>query len=303
MAELVPPGAWDTHIHVFDPDKFPYAVPRSYTPKAAPLADYPASITGCKNIVVVHASMQGSSPAPLLDTLSKKTAIDSSGNSCLRGLATIDVDSITDEELDKLHAAGVRGARLHEMSWGHGTQSEGSDIIAKVSKLATRLARLGWAIGIFCPLRAWAAMADFIRTKLDPRIQLVADHFGGTFPGEENSADFATFLDLIREKRLWVKISGFERLYHGHPEGIEALTPIAKAIIAAGPDRIVFGTDWPHTQLGVSRKGKTDEQRLNDVEDFRDVDDAAHIRKVREWIPDDETWQKLWVTNPQRLFG
>ncbi|GLA18095.1 hypothetical protein AnigIFM62618_005250 [Aspergillus niger] len=298
MAELVPENAWDTHIHVFDPKKFPYAVPRSYTPQAAQMAEYPAVITGCKNIVIVHASMQGASPAPLVDTLSKQQEMP---GYTLRGLATIDPFTVTDEQLDALHASGVRGARLHEMAWGHGKQSGGNDIIKKVEALAHRLARLGWAIGIFCPVSAWAAMADTIR-NMDPRIQMVADHFGGTFPGEEDSAEFATFLDLIREKRVWVKVSGFERLYHGHESGMKSIEPIAKAVIQAGPDRIIFGTDWPHTQLGVTRKGKTDQQRLEEVEGFREVDDAGHIRMLREWIPDEETWQNLWVNNPARLF-
>ncbi|PYI01400.1 amidohydrolase 2 [Aspergillus sclerotiicarbonarius CBS 121057] len=298
MAELVPANAWDTHIHVFDPNTFPYAVPRSYTPKAAQMAEYPTAVTGCRNVVIVHASMQGVSPAPLVDTLSKQQQMP---GYTLRGLATIDPYTITDDELDALHAAGVRGARLHEMAWGHGKQSGGSDIIKKLTALADRLARLEWAIGIFCPISAWAAMADTIR-NLDPRIQMVADHFGGTFPGEENSPEFATFLGLIREKRVWVKVSGFERLYHGHASGMQAIEPIAKAVIAAGPDRIVFGTDWPHTQLGVTRKGKTDQQRLEEVEGFREVGDAEHIRTLREWIPDEETWQNLWVNNPARLF-
>ena len=298
-SQLVPPGAWDTHTHVFDPDKFPYAVPRSYTPKAAQISEYPTATTGCKNIVVVHASMQGSSPAPLVDTLNKHKQMP---GYTLRGLATIDVNAITDAELDALHAAGVRGARMHEMAWGHGEQRGGEQIIKKVEALASRLARLGWVIGIFCPLPAWAAMADTIR-QLDPRVKMVADHFGSTFPGDEKTPEFQTLLALIREKRLFVKISGFERLYHGNAQGIESLTPAAKAIIEAGPDQIVFGSDWPHTQLGVTRKGKTDEQRLNDVEGFREVDDAAHIKKIREWIPDEELWQKFWVANPQRLFG
>ncbi|PWY90223.1 amidohydrolase 2 [Aspergillus heteromorphus CBS 117.55] len=298
MAELVPPNAWDTHIHVFDPETFPYATPRSYTPRAAQMAEYPTAVTGCRNVVIVHASMQGTSPAPLVDTLAKQAHLPGYR---LRGLATIDPDSITDEELDALHAAGVRGARLHEMAWGHGKQSGGGDIIRKVTALAHRLGRLGWAIGIFCPVSAWAAMADTIR-GLDPRIQMVADHFGGTFPGEEHSPEFATFLELIREKRVWVKVSGFERLYHGHAGGMAALQPIAQAVIAAGPDRIVFGTDWPHTQLGVTRKGKSDQQRLEEVEGFREVPDAEHIRTLREWIPDEETWQNLWVHNPARLF-
>ncbi|KIW57168.1 hypothetical protein PV05_05759 [Exophiala xenobiotica] len=297
-ASLVPKGAWDTHIHVFDPDKFPYAAKRSYTPKAAPMSEYPSSITGCTGVVVVHASMQGSSPAALVDTLNKEKSMPGFK---LRGLATIDVDNVTDAELDALHAAGVRGARMHEMAWGHGQQKGGEQIIQKVRGLADRLARLGWVIGIFCPLPAWAAMADFIRS-LDPRVKIVADHFGSTFPGDEKTPQFQTLLALIREKRLFIKISGFERLYHGNPAGIDSLTTAAKAIIEAGPDQIMFGTDWPHTQLGVTRKGKSDEQRLNEIEGFREVDDEGHIRKVREWIPDDETWQKLFVTNPQRLF-
>lgn len=304
MAELVPTGAWDTHIHVFDPVKFPYVVSRSYTPKEAKIIEYPTPVTGCKNIVIVHASMQGSSPAALLDTLSKQGSVELGLQDYkLRGLATIDVNTITDAELDALHAAGVRGARLHEMSWGHGKQSGGSDIIVKVRGLASRLARLGWAIGIFCPVSAWASMADLIRNEIDPRIKMVADHMGGTFPGEENTEDFKVFLELVREKKVFVKISGFERLYHGFDNGMESVKPIATAIIEAGPDQIVFGTDWPHTQLGVSRKGKTDEQRLNDIEGFREVDDTGHIRKLREWISDEEVWQKLWVKNPDRLFN
>lgn len=165
------------------------------------------------------------------------------------------MNSITDDELDALHAAGVRGARLHEMAWGHGHQAGGSDIIPKVKNLADRLARLGWVIGIFCDIRAWAAMAPMIRTELDPRIKLVADHFGGTFPGEENSQEFKTFLELIHEKRIYVKVSGFERLYHGHEDGMKAvggmkaIEPIVKAVIEAGPDRIVFGTGMCYFKL------------------------------------------------------
>lgn len=298
MANLVPEEAWDTHIHVFDPEKFPYAVPRSYTPKAAAMSEYPATITGCRNVVVVHASMQGKSPAPLVDTLSKQAQMP---GFTLRGLATIDVDNITDTELDHLHAAGVRGARMHEMAWGHGEQAGGDKIIRKVRALAARLARLEWAIGIFCPLPAWAAMADMIR-QLDPRVKLVADHFGSAFPGDETTPEFQALLGLVRDGRLFVKISGFERLYYGDPRGIDSLTPAARAIIEAGPEMVMFGTDWPHTQLGVTRKGKTHEQRLNDVEGFREVPDEDHIRKIREWIPDEETWRKFWVENPKKVF-
>ncbi|KAJ4370046.1 hypothetical protein N0V83_005810 [Neocucurbitaria cava] len=153
-------------------------------------------------------------------------------------------------------------------------------------------------------MRAWADMAPIIR-KMDPRIKLVADHFGGTFPGEEKTPEFQTFLELIREKRLFVKVSGFERLYEGHGVGrvgMEAIKPIVAAVVEAGPDQIVYGSDWPHTQLGVTRKGKTDQQRLDDIEGFREVPDDVHIEVLREWIKDDQTWQKLFVSNSEKLF-
>ena len=300
LVDLVPPGSWDTHIHVFDPKNFPYAPKRPYTPKEVQLSEYPTETTGCKNIVVVHASMQGSSPAALVDTLSKQSDAAFAGYP-LRGLMTLDPSSITDAEIDELHRVGVRGARFHKMSWGHGAQGGGSEIFDEIQAVADRIARLGWIIDIFCPLAAWAAMADNIRS-LDPRLRVVADHFGGAFPGDENTDDFHVFLSLVREKRVFVKLSGFERLYHGHAEGMDALEPLTKALIEAGPTQIVYGSDWPHTQLGVSRQGKSDEQRLNEVEGFRDVDDAGHIRKLREWIPDDEVWRMLFVDNPDRLF-
>jgi predicted TIM-barrel fold metal-dependent hydrolase len=296
---LVPKGSWDTHIHVFNPDNFPYSPKRSYTPKSAQITEYPAETTGCKNIVLVHASIQGSSPAPLLDTLSKEKQLH---GYTLRGLASIDVESVKDEELDALHAAGVRGARLHRVSWGHGHQSAADELIEELAPLVQRLARLHWVIDIFCDVGTWAGMAPFIRNS-DPNIKWVADHFGGTFPGQEKSTEFKIFLELVAEKRVSVKLSGFERLYHGHDEGIDALALPAKAIIDSGPDMIVYGSDWPHTQLGVSRMGKSQQQRLEEVEGFRKVSDLAHIRKLREWIPDEQTWHKLWVKNPQRLFA
>lgn len=325
---------------MFDPETFPYAIPRPYTPKAAQINEYPVSVTGCKNIVIVHASMQGESPAPLVDTLEKQKDLP---GYTLRGLATINVDKVSDEELDKLHAAGVRGARLHRMAWGHGHQSGAAEVKAEVEALAKRLERLGWVIDIFTEMKTWAALADTVRAY--PKIKWVGDHFGGTFPGDEKSPEFPQFLELIREKRLWVKLSGFERLYDGHKEGIEVLTPIAKPIIEAGPTQIIYGSDWrkysfhlntswnvypnlnatdvallswscnrvllsghqltciqAHTQLGLARKGKTAQQRIDEVEGFREVDDIGHIKKLREWIPDDGTWKKFWAENCEVLF-
>ena len=295
---IVPEGAWETHMHIFDSGKIPYSNPRSHTPQAAHLVDYPVNITGCRNIVHVQSSVQGASPSPVLDTLEKQKLFPGYK---LRGIATIDINTITDEELDALHTAGVRGVRLHEVSWGVGRQSTTEDIIKKAKSLADRLARLNWVIDILTNVQTWDKMADAVR-QMDPRVKIMAEHCGGAMPGDEELPEFKTFLELLREGRLYVKISSLERMYDGKPEGIEAATPIVAAIIKAGPDQIVYGSDWPHTQFGKTRKGKTPQQRL-EPEAHRDVDEAGTIQKLREWIPDEETWVKFWVTNPEKLFN
>ncbi len=298
MASLVPQGAWDTHIHVLDPVRYPYITPRYASPAPAPLAEYPTSATGCTNIVVVHASMQGPSRASLLDTLSRGPALGLT----LRGIASIDnPDAVDDAELDALHAAGVRGTRLYLTAWGQDGAADAEKVRALssvVTGLAARFARLGWVIVIVCPLVVWVAMADVLR-GLDPRVRVVADHFAGVFPGDEEKEGFGTLLDLLREKKLFVKLSAFDRLYERVGAGIDSLAPIAKAFIEAGPDQILFGSDWPHVGPG---KPVNDDQQQSEFEGFRNVSDENHIRKLREWIVDDETWYKLFVTNPRRLF-
>ena len=323
---LVPPDAWDTHIHIFDPESFPYGTPRSYTPKKALLNEYPFETTTCANLVVVQATVQGHSAEPLLATLDGNGKPDQCTH--IRGICTVDPTTISDGELDALHAAGVRGVRMHEMSWGHGTQSGIQAISDKIRAAAARVARLCWVIDVFTDVYTWAAMAPMIRNDVDPRVKLIADHMGGAFPGDEKLEDFGVFLGLIRDGLLYVKLSGFERLYHGHSSGMQTLESALKSVVAAGPERILYGSgmslidhprmssrclvhcmslnepilDWPHTQLGVSRKGKTDQQRLNEVEDFRHVEDRLHIETLRNWIAEESTWTRLWCDNPRRLF-
>lgn len=235
---LIPTDAWDTHIHVFDPDNFPYNPKRPYTPKPALLTQYPFSTTGCKNIVVVQATVQGQSPNPLLAALGSK----STPASTIRGLCTIDLSETSDAELDTLHAAGVRGVRMSTMSWGHETQAQAFEIAEKILAVAARVARLAWVVDVFSDVETWAAMGDLIRRELDMRVKLVADHCGGTGPGEEKSEHFGKFLQMVSEGFLFVKLSGFDRLCAGHERGTEAMEPIVKAIVEANPKRILYGS-------------------------------------------------------------
>lgn len=298
---LVPSDAWDTHIHVFDPDRFPFPATRGYTPAAASLEQYPRDQTGCKNIVIVQGTVQGTDTAPLLDTLSRE-ASESAAHGLLRGLAVLNLDETSDQELDRLHAAGVRGIRLHEVSWGVGAQISDAAVAEKLRNAAKRLLRLNWVIDIYVHPKTWVALAPTI-DALPTSTKIVADHWGCLRPGDEESVECKTILDLVRRKRIFVKLASTERQTYQNPAGTESMSKLAKLLLEAGPDRLFFGSDWPHTATPASRKGKTIQERLENVEEFRQVDLALIIIQLRSWIQDEETWRKLWVNTPRALFA
>lgn len=296
MANLLPEGAWDSHVHILDPEKHSYITPRYCSPAPAQLAQLAG---GCKNMVVAHASMQGPSRVQLLDTLSRGPAFGLK----LRGLLGIDnLDDVTDAELDALHGAGVRGTRLYLTVWGQDRAAVAESVRelgSALHKLAARLARLQWVIAIICPLVVWASLADVLR-ELDPRVKVLADHFAGVFPGEEETEDFGTLLELLKEGNVFVKLSALDRVAFANPaHGLPDLAPLVKAFVEANPDRILYGSDWPHVGLG---KPVNDDQEPFEYEKFRDISDEEHIRHLRSWISDDETWHKLFVTNPESIF-
>ncbi|KAK6070280.1 amidohydrolase 2 [Seiridium cupressi] len=112
----IPEGAWDAHIHVFEPERFAYGLPCSYTPKGAALKEYPFSFKRITNNSVVQATVQGHGPEPLLAVLDNNAK--PAPCTGVRGLTFLDPTTSSDAELDALYAAGVRGVRLHEVKWG-----------------------------------------------------------------------------------------------------------------------------------------------------------------------------------------
>ncbi|KAK6088991.1 hypothetical protein SCUP234_00195 [Seiridium cupressi] len=154
---------------------------------------------------LVQATVQGHGPEPLLAVLDNNAK--PAPCTGVRGLTILDPTTSSDAELDALYAAGTS---------------------------ADRVARLGCVVDAFTDIHTWAALDHLIRNELDPRVKLVADHFGKVTPGDEKLDEFQVFLKLIRDGYIYVKLSGFERLYHGHEAGIDSLEPSAKAIIEAG---------------------------------------------------------------------
>jgi 2-pyrone-4,6-dicarboxylate lactonase len=270
----VPPGAVDAHCHVFGPgDVFPYAPERKYTPCDAPkeklwaLRDY----LGFSRNVIVQATCHGADNRALVDALAH-----SGGRA--RGVATVK-RSVTDEELQALHAAGVRGARFNFVK-------RLVDALPKdaLGEIAARIAPLGWHIVIYFEAQELPELYDFF-TSLPGTV--VVDHMGRpdvTKPVD--GPEFGLFLKLMRENaNFWSKVSCPERLSKTGPHGYDDVVPFARHLVETFPDRVLWGTDWPHPNM-----------KSHIPDDGKLVDYLPKIAVT------EDLQRKLLVDNPMRLY-
>lgn len=283
----VPRHACDCHVHVFGPnERFPFSPDRVYTPGPASIGELSAlhRALGIERVVIVHPSPYGADNAIMLDALRALGAR-------ARGVAVIDA-ATSDAALAELHEAGVRGVRVNLESYG-----EGDPAVARRSLewAARRVAPLGWHVQVFARLSILAAVHDVIRVLPVP---LVIDHFGRpdaalgpSQPGLE--AIYA----LLGGANVYVKISGAYRI--SQAKDFSDAAPIARAMIAANPDRIVWGTDWPHPGGGKGRLARD----LSTIEPFLAVDDGAALNRLAGWCSSRAVLEKILVKNPVRLYG
>lgn len=267
---LVPAGACDCHIHVYD-SRYPAAPEAALRPPDASVADYRVlqARLGTSRVVVVTPSTYGTDNRPTLDALA---ALAGSA----RGVAVID-ETITDEQLQALHAAGMRGIRLNLAARG------GDRGLASMENLCARVAPLAWHLQLFGAPELWPALEQRLR-KLP--VQLVFDHFGNV-PGAAGMKHpaFATVGGLVRDGRAWVKLSA--------PMNVSAagapyadVAAIARGYLAVDASRMVWGTDWPHPALAEK------------------PDDTAAPGLLAHWCDDDASLlQEVLVRNPARLYG
>lgn len=270
----VPPGAVDAHCHVFGPgDVFPYAPERKYTPCDAPkeklweLRDY----LGFERNVIVQATCHGSDNRALVDALK-------SSNDRARGVATVKQD-VSDAELKALDAAGVRGIRFNFVKRLVDTTPR--DVLVS---LAERIKPLGWHIVIYFEAQELPELYDFF-TSLPTTV--VVDHMGR--PDVTQPADgpeFDLFIRLLREHRnFWSKVSCPERLSKTGPDAYEDVVPFARRVVETFPDRVLWGTDWPHPNM---KSHMPDDGKL--------VDFIPRIARTAE------LQRKLLVDNPMVLY-
>lgn len=297
--KVVPEGAWDTHLHIFEPEKFPYASGRHFTPASATVEQFKRfkSSLGVENICIAHGLAYGSDCTSLLHYLEHF-------GSRARGICVIDVEAVTDDLLDIYHAAGVRSARLDFFK--HEAMHDVDKQISLIGSMASRLAQWGnkgWSIQIQQPhIEFWGRL----RAKASElSVPLVVDHFA-LIPGEslqkgdgkppQELHGYAELLGALRDGNTWIKLSAPYRCSNLGPT-YDDLEDQVKSITKANPERVLWGSDWPHTQRHEARIGKDPDV----VESFQDVDNKAWIQSLSHWLSEDQ-WQQMWVFNPRQLY-
>ncbi|EHD1638582.1 amidohydrolase family protein [Salmonella enterica] len=277
----LPAGAVDAHCHVFGPGReFPFAVGRKYTPCDAgktqlfALRDH----LGFARNVIVQATCHGADNRAMIDA-----CVSSAGRA--RGVATVRRD-ISDEALRALHAAGVRGVRFNFVK-----RLVDFTPRDELMEIAGRIAKLDWHVVVYFEAADLPDLWDFF-TAL-PTI-VVVDHMGRPDVSKGvDSAEFALFLKLMCDhENVWSKVSCPERLtvsgpraLHGERNAYRDVAPFARRVVEEFPDRVLWGTDWPHPNL---KDHMPDDGLL--------VDFIPHIAPVAE------LQQKLLVDNPMRLY-
>jgi predicted TIM-barrel fold metal-dependent hydrolase len=275
----------DCHTHVFPPAAdFPFAAGRHYTPDLASIDSLHAMhrAIGVERVVIVHPSPYGADNACLL------WALQTIGASA-RGVAVID-DETPKDTLAALHAVGVRGTRLNLETVG---QNDPAVAQQQLLRTAQQVAPFGWHIQIFTNLGVIAALHDTIMQSPTP---VVIDHFGRLKAnGALDQSGFDALLSLVRAGKVYVKLSAPYRI--SEASDYADVTPFAEALIDANPDRMLWGTDWPHP---FPPKGyvRTPEK----IEKFHNEDNLAAIGRLVKWARTPEVARKILVDNPARVY-
>ncbi|MES2017722.1 MAG: amidohydrolase family protein [Pseudomonadota bacterium] len=272
---VVPPGAVDAHCHVFGPGgQFPFAPERKYTPCDASkqqlfaLRDH----LGFSRNVIVQATCHGFDNSAMMDACAASAGM-------ARGVATVR-RSVSDKELEAMHAAGVRGVRFNFVKRLVDVTPK-----AELMEIASRIRHLGWHVVVYFEAQDLPELWDFFSVL--PTI-VVVDHMGR--PDVSKAVDgpeFSLFLRLMREHpNVWSKVSCPERLSVAGPaQGYGDVAPFARRVVEQFPDRVLWGTDWPHPNLKDHMP-----------------DDGLLVDFIARIAPTTQLQQKLLVDNPMRLY-
>ena len=268
-----PPGSCDTHCHVFGPGNlFPYAETRKYTPPDAPKETLRQlhDTLGLERAVIVQASCHGTDNTAMLDAIA-------ASDGRYRGVCNANV-SFSETRFEQLHAGGIRGVRFNFVK-----HLGGAPDLDKMRAIISKVRHLPWHVELHFDAKD---LLEYETVLDEIPLPVVIDHMGRAPVSDGlDQAPFQALLDKLRRTgSLWVKVSGAERISTAGPPFSDAV-PFASACIEAAPDRVIWGTDWPHPNVKIM------------------PNDGDLVDLVPQMAPTTDLQQKLLVDNPARLFG
>jgi predicted TIM-barrel fold metal-dependent hydrolase len=267
---LVPPGSCDTHFHVFEPG-YPHVPNPLYTFPDATLNQYLrlTQVLGIERMVLVQPTYYATDNRLLLDVLEEV------GPSRCRAVVQID-DDTADADLDRFHEAGVRAIRLDlfaRAAWPI------EDLVAYIRCMAARARPRGWHLQFYTP---GTLVRDLLPFLGDLEDRFVIDHMGYMLEAEGlTDSDFERLIGVLKQGNCWIKLSGPYRIAKSKP--LAYVEPIARALVAARPDRLIWGSDWPHLPDGQ-----------------RDTGEILNL--LADWAPDEQDRHRILVESPEALF-
>jgi predicted TIM-barrel fold metal-dependent hydrolase len=279
----LPAHACDCHSHIIGPyNRFPMVESRVYTPPMASVDQLKEmhEELGIQRSVLIQPSFYGTDNSCLLDALGQ---LGRSG----RGIAVIS-DSPSTSELDRLRSAGVVGIRINQTG---GTKDPA--VLQRVLEGAGRqAAELGWHVQVFFPMKLIAALAPTIAASPAP---FVLDHFAGANATGATQEGFDRVIGLVKDGKAYVKLTA---PYHEAPApDYPGMGELAAAFVKANSRRILWGTDWPHTDSRkVAGRGR------DDISPFYPIKNEILLMKFFQWIPDASLRKRILVDNPATLF-
>ncbi len=276
-----PLNSCDTHFHIFGPpEEYSWSPTRQYTPPAAPLEHYlqMADIIGVRRGVVVQPSVHGMDNSVTLDAIKNS-------NGRFLGVGRID-DKTSKSDLERLQDGGIRGVRFNLLD-----RPQGNVKLDVFDRAVERAAERGWSVDLHIDPKNLLEQEKRMRALPTP---VIIDHIARVNParGLEQPA-FQLLLDLIKDNKFWVKVTGADKVcrspvqsYYGLP--FVDVIPFARALIATAPDRVIWGTDWPHS---------------NNFAPGRTPNDGDLLDLLAEFAPQEDTRKKILVDNPAVLYG
>jgi D-galactarolactone isomerase len=265
-----PAGACDTHIHFYD-HKYPTAPTALVTPPDARPDDYRAMMRrlGLERVVVVQPSTYGK------DNECTLASIATLGLDKARGIAVVDT-GVTDTELERLTAGGIRGVRFHMLPGG----AIGWDIL---DELAARVQSVGWHIQLQLDGRLLPEREAQIKAWPG---RIVIDHVGKFLePVPVDHAAFRCLLRFVETGRVWVKLSAAYEVSKVGAPLYDDVGKLAKALVKAAPERMMWASNWPHPSVPVA------------------PDDAMLLDTLLDWAPDEKVRKLILADNPAEVYG